>query len=216
MKLVSLNVGQPRLVDTPRGQILTSIFKDPVEGRRKVVPHNVEGDRQSDLTVHGGPKKAVYAYALEHYGYWAEALSDFPLTHGAFGENLTIGGLLESEIHIGDLVEIGTTRLRVTQPRMPCYKLALRFDRPDMVKKFWLSGRSGVYFSVEQAGEIAAGDQVRVIETHPLRVSIADVVGLYKGEHGDQDLFERFMAAPVAGSWKEGIRDRWAASQKNN
>jgi MOSC domain-containing protein YiiM len=211
MKLISVNVGQPRVVETARGDILTSIFKDPVEGRRRIVPHNVEGDRQSDLTVHGGPRKAVYAYAREHYEYWADTLPDNPLPFGVFGENLTIDGLLEGDIHIGDVVEMGTAKLRVTQPRMPCVKLAIRFNRSDMVRHFWKSGRSGVYFSVEESGEVGAGDDVRIVEMHPLKVSIADVVSLYKGESNDADLYERFMASPLSGSWKEDIRERWTA-----
>src|SRR5947209_313307 len=188
MRLLSLNVAQPSVVKTPRGNVLTSIFKQPVEGRRRIVPHNVEGDRQADLTVHGGPRKAVYAYAHEHYNYWAEQLPTVALPFGAFGENLTVEGLTESNIHIGDLVGIGTTKLRVTQPRMPCGKLNLRFDRPDMVKKFWHSGRSGVYFSVEQSGDVGPNDEVQILEAHTLKVSIADVIRLYKGESEDQEL----------------------------
>jgi len=210
MRLAAVSVGQPRMIQTPRGGILTSIFKEPAPGRRKVVRHNVEGDRQADLTVHGGPRKAIYAYAAEHYSYWTKTLPQSPLPFGMFGENLTVEGLLETDIHIGDLVEIGTARLRVTQPRMPCFKLALRFDRADMVKLFWKSGLSGVYFSVEQEGEIEAGDEVRALERHAGKVSIADVVSLYKGESSDAGLYARFMAAPVAGSWKEGVRERWA------
>ena len=209
MKLISLNVGQPRVVETTRGDLLTSIFKEPVEGRRKIVPHNVEGDRQADLTVHGGPKKAVYAYSEEHYAYWADALPHASLPFGAFGENLTVSGLLESEIHIGDVVKIGTAKLRVTQPRMPCVKLAVRFGRADMVKLFWQSNRSGVYFSVEEAGEAGAGDEVSIVERNGLGVSVADVVSLYNGESDDRELYERFLASPLAGSWKQGIRERW-------
>jgi MOSC domain-containing protein YiiM len=209
MKLAALSVGQPRIVETPHGGILTSIFKEPVAGRRRVVRHNVEGDKQSDLSVHGGPKKAVYAYAVEHYPYWAKALPDSSVTFGMFGENLTVEGLIEKNIHIGDLVEIGTARLRVTQPRMPCFKLALRFDRADMVKRFWKSGRSGVYFSVEQEGEIGAGDEMQIVELDAGKVSVSDVVDLYKGESNDANLYTRAMAAPIGGSWKEGIRERW-------
>jgi MOSC domain-containing protein YiiM len=210
MRLSAVSVGQPRVIQTPRGDVLTSIFKEPVQGRRKVVQHNVEGDRQADLSVHGGPKKAIYAYAADHYSYWAKNLPHIAVNFGMFGENLTVEGLLETAIHIGDLVEIGTARLRVTQPRMPCFKLALRFDRPDMVKLFWKSGLSGVYFSVEQEGVIEAGDELRTVEQHASKVSVADVVTLYKGESSDADLYARFMAAPIAGSWKEGVRERWA------
>jgi MOSC domain-containing protein YiiM len=176
-----------------------------------VVQHNVEGDRQADLTVHGGPNKAVYAYAFEHYAYWSQALPNHELPCGAFGENLTVEGLLESEIHIGDAVEIGGARLRVTQPRMPCAKLALRFERPDMVKLFWKSARSGVYFAVEQPGVICAGDDVRIVERDAQNVSVAEVISLYTGEAAQQELYKRFMAAPIGGSWKEGIRERWAS-----
>lgn len=208
MKLISLNVGLPRLVDVAYGQILTSIFKQPVEGRRRIAPHNVDGDRQSDLTVHGGPAKAVYGYAWDHYDYWAATLPDTSFSAGMFGENLTLEGLFEEDIHIGDLLAVGTARLRVTQPRMPCFKLALRFDRPDMVKRFWKSSRSGVYFAVEEAGDAGAGDDVQILESHPLKVSVADVVRMYKGESNDQELYERIMAVPLAGGWREGIIER--------
>jgi MOSC domain-containing protein YiiM len=119
--------------------------------------------------------------------------------------------LFESDIHIGDIVAAGTARLRVTQPRMPCVKLAIRFGRPDMVKLFWNSNRSGVYFAVDQAGDVGAGDEIRIVEAHPLKVSVADVVSLYKGETSDSNLFERVIASPLSGSWKEDIREQWAA-----
>lgn len=209
MRVVSLNVGQPRIIETPRGGVLTSIFKEPVDGRRKIVPHHVEGDRQADLRVHGGPGKAVYAYSAEHYDYWAKELVGDEMQFGKFGENLTVEGLAEADTCIGDLFEVGTAVLRVTQPRMPCVKLAIRFERSDMVKRFWKSGRSGIYFAVEREGEVAAGDEVRRMEAHPLRVSVSDVVRLYKGETSDSRLYERFIDAPVSGSWKEEIREKW-------
>ena len=213
MKLVSVNVGEPRLIETPNGKVLTSIFKEPVEGRRQIVPHNVEGDRQADLSVHGGPKKAIYAYALDHYPYWTKELADskpfLKFDYGMFGENLTVEGLLETNTHIGDLFQLGTAHLRVTQPRMPCFKLALRLERSDMVKRFWKSGLSGIYFSIEQAGDIGAGDELRLLEADRHAVSIADVVGLYKGESDDAELFQRVLAAPIAGSWRQHIQERW-------
>ncbi len=210
MKLVSLNLGVPRIVETPRGGILTSIFKEPVAGRRMVAPHNIEGDKQADLTVHGGPHKAVYGYSWDHYPYWRNELNEPDLLVGAFGENLTIEGLSEENLHIGDVVEIGTARLRVTQPRMPCYKLALRFDRPDMVKRFWKSRLSGFYFAIETPGELGAGDALHIVETHPLNVSIADVVRMYQGDSNDEDLYQRVIASPLRGSWRQGIQERWA------
>ena len=208
MRIVSVNVGTPREVETPRGIVLTSIFKSPVYGIKAVRNFNIEGDRQADLTVHGGKNKAVYAYAWEHYSYWKHELGE-ELTPGHFGENLTTEGLLEEEIRIGDQFRAGSAVLQVTQPRMPCAKLALRFGRPDMVKRFWRSGFSGVYFAIAVEGELEAGDTLEKISSPARTVSIADVVRLYKGETDDKELFERAMAAPISGSWKEEIQERY-------
>ena len=206
MRVLSVNVAQPREVETPRGIVLTSIFKEPVAGRVAVRGNQLVGDSQSDLTVHGGPHKAVYAYASEHYAYWQNALRR-KLEPGSFGENLTTEGLLESSARIGDLYRVGSARLRVTQPRMPCFKLALRFQLPTMVKLFWKSNLSGIYFSVAQEGEIAAGDAIELLESDPAGVTVAEVLRVYKGEDDDKDLFERLMAAPLSGSWKQDIRE---------
>ena len=208
IRIVSLNVGTPREVETPRGIVLTSIFKSPVHDRRAARGFNIEGDRQADLTVHGGMNKAVYAYAWEHYSYWKHELKE-ELTPGHFGENLTTEGLLEEEIQIGDQFRVGSVVLQVTQPRMPCAKLALRFGRPDMVKRFWQSGFSGGYFAIAKEGELEAGDTFERISSPPGTVSVADVVRLYKGETDDKELFERTMAAPLSGCWKEEIQERY-------
>lgn len=168
--------------------------------------YNLAGDRQSDLRVHGGPYKAVYLYPFEHYAYWQEELPDADLPYGAFGENLTTEGLTEDALHIGDQVRIGSAILQVTQPRMPCYKLALRFGRADMVKRFWASGRSGIYFSVVEEGELESGDRIDVIATDPHRVSVRDVVRLFKREVEDDELRERVLKAPLYGSWKRDIQ----------
>jgi MOSC domain-containing protein YiiM len=151
--VLSVNVGQPTQVPVTYGTVLTSIFKSPVASRVAVRRHNIEGDRQSDLTVHGGPNKAVYCYASEHYSYWREQLPDKDLSvFGAFGENLTTEGIGEADIKIGDRFRVGSAVLQVTQPRMPCFKLNVRFDSPAMVKRFWQSGRSGIYFAVVEEG----------------------------------------------------------------
>jgi MOSC domain-containing protein YiiM len=205
-RVVTVNVGQPRQVETPRGIVLTSIFKSPVEGRLAVRGNNVAGDRQSDLTVHGGPKKAIYSYAWEHYAYWTEALRR-DLTPGSFGENLTTEGLLETDVEIGARYRVGSAVLQVTQPRMPCYKLALRFELSSMVKLFWQSGFSGIYFSVVEEGEIGAGDSLELL-AGGAGVTIADVVTVYKGEHKTADLLERVLAAPLSGSWRQEILER--------
>jgi MOSC domain-containing protein YiiM len=191
--------------------ILTSIFKSPVTGRVPIRGHNLEGDRQSDLTVHGGPYKAVYAYAAEHYDYWAEQLPGFELSAGMFGENLTTAGLDENVVKIGDRYAFGSAVLQVTQPRMPCYKLALRFGLADMVKRFWQSGRSGIYFSVVKEGDVAAGDRIEKAADGPEEVTVADVVRLYRGAEESQELLERVLRAPLFGDWKREIVERRAS-----
>jgi len=204
MRVLSVNVGQPREVETPRGIVLTSIFKEPVEGRVAVRGNNLVGDAQADLRVHGGPNKAIYAYASEHYPYWTTTLHR-TLKPGSFGENLTSEGLLESQVRIGDLYRLGSALLRVTQPRMPCAKLALRFALPSMVKLFWKSNLSGIYFSVAEEGEIGAGDEIELLETDPASVTLAEVLRVYKGEDDDKVLLERLLASPLSGSWKQDI-----------
>jgi MOSC domain-containing protein YiiM len=176
VKLVAISVGRPRELDWQGEKVLTSIYKEPVAGRVRVRPLNIEGDQQSDLEVHGGADKAVYAYPSEHYAFWREQLSGVGLPWGAFGENLTVEGLLEDQVHIGDRFRAGSAEFVVTQPRMPCYKLALRFGRPDMVKRFLRSGRTGFYLAVLQEGEIGAGDAIEPSGRAPQRTSIAAVV----------------------------------------
>ena len=159
---MSINVGLPRQVEWRGDTVTTAIFKTPVSGPVAVGALNLEGDRQADLTVHGGERKAVYVYPGEHYAYWRRELPDADLGPGAFGENLTTDGLIEGDVGPGDLLEIGTAAFVVTIPRMPCYKLALRFDRLDMVKRFWRSRRSGFYLSVARPGTMTAGDPIRL------------------------------------------------------
>ena len=209
-RILSINVGQPREVQAGNRRVLTSIFKTPVQGPVALRRYNIEGDHQSDLTVHGGPNKAVYLYPSEHYPFWAAQLPDMPLPPGAFGENLTTEGMLEEEVHIGDVFRIGTAAVKVSQPRMPCFKLAIRMNRPDMVRRFWASGRPGIYFSIVEEGEFQTGDGIDLLEGDPRRVSVADVVRVYKRETEDSDLFSRLMEAPLSGSWKKEIRERWA------
>jgi MOSC domain-containing protein YiiM len=191
--------------------VLTSIFKSSIEGRVAVRRHNIDGDRQADLTVHGGPNKAVYSYPFEHYSFWREQLPDMVLSNGVFGENLTTQGLLESSACIGDQFQFGSAVLQVTQPRMPCYKLGIRFGRADMVKRFWKSGRSGIYFSVIKEGDVAQGDAIERTAEGRDSVSVADVVRLYVGDETSLELFERALRSPLSGSWKEELQERWRA-----
>ncbi len=160
-RVVSLNVGTPQPLVTPdRGEVLSAIVKAPVTGRRRVVRHHVDGDAQANLAVHGGERKAVYAYPYEHYGPWSRELGRQGLALGLFGENLTTEGLLETGVRIGDRYGVGTALLEVTQPRSPCYKLAGHIGVPDFIRRFAASGRCGWYLRVVEEGEIAAGDWI--------------------------------------------------------
>jgi MOSC domain-containing protein YiiM len=211
MHITSVNVGTPQQITVPYGMVLTAIFKSPVEGRVSVKYHNIEGDRQADLTVHGGPKKAVYAYPSEHYAYWHEKLPDMELPPGVFGENLTTTGLLETEVFIGDRYRFGSAVLEVTQPRMPCFKLGIRFDRADMVKLFWQSKKSGIYFSITEEGDLAAGDRIECIERAQDSIAVADVVRLYMREEHSQEVLQQALRSSLSGSWKEELLERWMA-----
>jgi MOSC domain-containing protein YiiM len=214
MKLISLNVGLPREVAW-RGQIVsTGIFKQPVEGRVALRKLNLDGDRQADLSVHGGANKAVYCYPLAHYDYWKKELPGRELPLAMFGENLTADGLLEDSVHLGDRFSVGSAELVVTQPRLPCYKLGVRFQSDDMVRRSLASGRTGFYFAVTREGEVGAGDQIEVIARDPNAVSISEITRLYVAKrYGDADVASVRRALRVAAlpeGWKEYFRNRLA------
>ena len=191
LKLLSVNVGMPREVDWHGRPVRTSIFKSPVLGPIRVATLNLEGDEQSDLTVHGGVHKAVYAYPSEHYPFWRKEISGLELPWGAFGENFTTEGLLEEAVHIGDRLRVGSVELVVTQPRMPCFKLGIRFGRPEIVKRFLQSGRSGFYLAVLQEGRVTTGDSMEWLTRNEHAVTVSDVVNLYKVDAPNQDLLRR-------------------------
>src|SRR5467141_3049647 len=192
-RLVSVNVGQPRQVGWKGTLVSTSIFKSPIEGPVDVKTLNLRGDQQADLSVHGGPDKAIYAYPSEHYAYWRTQLPLAGLLWGAFGENLTTAGLLEDQLHIGDRLRIGSALLGVTQPRVPCYKLTIRFDRDDMIKRFIASRFSGHYFAVVEEGQLANGSTMEVVGRDPNAVSVSDINHLYYGESHDHELLRRVL-----------------------
>jgi MOSC domain-containing protein YiiM len=196
MRLISVCVGVPREVDWKGKSVTTGIFKQPVDGRVMMRSLNLDGDRQADLTVHGGVEKAVYAYPVEHYAYWRQEFPNEELPWGAFGENLTVEGLLESEVNIGDRFRIGTAEVMVTQPRFPCFKLNLKFGRDNMVKRFLNSRLSGIYFSVVQEGEIGAGDAITLVSRDDHNVTVADIVQIYVREASD-DLVRRAIQVPA-------------------
>jgi MOSC domain-containing protein YiiM len=206
MHVISVNVGRPRDVEWHGRTVRTSIWKDPVQGPVRVTPLNLEGDEQSDLSVHGGRDKAVYAYPAEHYEYWRQELGLDALPWGAFGENLTTAGIVEGEIGVGDTIRIGSVDLVVTQPRMPCFKLGIRFGRDDMVKRFLHSGRSGFYLAVVREGELTAGGALEMLSRDSHGVTVAAVAALDGGVF-DPDLARRALAVPaLADSWKRHLR----------
>jgi MOSC domain-containing protein YiiM len=209
MRIVSLNVGLPREVEWRGKTVRTSIFKTPVENRRHVTTLNVDGDEQSDLSVHGGVDKAVYAYPSEHYAYWRSELPDVDVPWGAFGENLTTEGVLEEALHVGDHLQIGSAELVVTQPRMPCFKLGIRFGRPDIVKRFLQSRRTGFYLAVLREGEIGAGDTIARTARGDGGLSIADVTNLYTVDSENQELLRRATrSSALPESWRDYFRKR--------
>ena len=202
MKLVSLNVGLPREVTWNGQTTLTGIFKDPVDGPVMMRRLNLDGDRQADLSVHGGPTKAVYAYPVEHYSYWKEQLPEQELLFGAFGENLTTKGMDEDSICIGDRFSIGKARVIVTEPRMPCFKLAIRFGRPDMLKRFLKSQRTGFYFGVLEEGEVQTGDEIALLDRDMTGLKVADVTQLYTTERDNAALLAKAISV-------EALPDKW-------
>jgi MOSC domain-containing protein YiiM len=209
MKLLSISVGLPREIEWKGKLVRTSIFKASVPGRVRVSQLNLEGDQQSDPSVHGGIDKAVYAYPSEHYSFWRKELPGMDLPWGVFGENLTTEGLLEEAVHIGDRFRVGSAEFAVTQPRMPCFKLGIRFDRPDIVKRFLHSGRSGFYFAVLKEGEVTAGDSIELLERDEHGVTVADIVNLYGRDAANQELLRRVSELPsLPKSWRDYFRKR--------
>ena len=203
MELISLNVSLPRDVIWKGRTVTTGIFKEPVAGSVRLRKLNLDGDRQADLSVHGGPDKAVYAYPSEHYAYWRGELVRPELTWGMFGENFTADGLLEKETNIGDKFRIGSALVMVTQPRMPCYKLGIKFGQDDMLKRFLTSLRSGFYFSVLEEGEVAAGDEIKLVARDPNNVTIEDITKLYSTGR-DNDVLKRraIEVEALPASWR--------------
>jgi MOSC domain-containing protein YiiM len=211
MKLVSVNVGLPRVVMSNGDPVSTGIFKEPVTGRIMLRTLNLDGDRQADLSVHGGPSKAVYAYPSEHYEYWKREFPEMKLPWGMFGENFTTAGLLESELNIGDKFRVGSATLMVTEPRIPCYKLGIRFGRPDIVKRFLASERTGFYFAVLQPGEVGAGDSIERVERNADGLPVSDITALYTREKSNVGLLRRAMEVEaLPESWKNYFQHRLA------
>ena len=204
MNLVTVSVGRPREISWQDRVVRTSIFKTPVDGRVRVSRLNLDGDEQSDLLVHGGPDKAVYAYPVEHYAPWQTELALADLPHGSFGENLTVDGLIETEVAIGDEYRIGTAEFIVTQPRLPCFKLGIRFARSDIVKLFFDSGRTGFYLRVTREGEIGAGDSIERLTQDTKGLTIQRVFDLYSANAAKPEDLKLASEHPaLAAGWRK-------------
>jgi len=213
MNILSVNVGQPRAIFHEGRPLCTGIFKLPVEGRVQVAVLNLAGDRQADLTVHGGPSKAVYAYPAEHYAFWRHEFAGGAFPWGSFGENLTTAGIFEEELYIGDRLCAGSVELVVTQPRLPCYKLNVRFNRNDMAKRFLRSRRTGFYCAVAREGNIGAGDTIQFLSRDENRVSVADITRLYASGKNDFAGMRRAVSVPdLPESWRDYFHERLQAS----
>jgi MOSC domain-containing protein YiiM len=203
MKVLSLNVGLPREVTWQGRLVTTGIFKEPIQGRVMMRTLNLDGDQQADLTVHGGVSKAVYAYPSEHYNYWRTELPGMDLSWGMFGENFTTEGLLEDGVYIGDRFRIGKREVTVTEPRMPCYKLGIKFGRADIIKRFLASRRTGFYFAVMGEGMVGAGDDVELIGREQQEISVADITRLYAFDKDDvKSLRRAIQVEALPQSWK--------------
>ena len=208
MKLLSVNVGLPRLLAWQGTTFQTGIFKTSVQGPVMLRATNLDGDRQADLTVHGGPEKAVYSYPSEHYPAWQTELEEPHLPPGSFGENFTTEGMAEAEVSIGDRYRIGSALVQVTTPRLPCFKLEAKFKREDIIKRFVQNGRCGFYFSVIDEGEVAAGNEITLIERELQTLSVADVNRLYTSAAPDREKLKRAIDVKhLPQSW----RDRFCA-----
>jgi MOSC domain-containing protein YiiM len=212
MKLVSVNVGLPRDVLWHGRTVTTGIFKEPVAGRVALRKLDLDGDRQADLGVHGGEYKAVYCYPIEHYDYWKKELPGRELPMGMFGENFTTDGLPQDDVHLGDRFSVGSAEVVVTQPRLPCYKLGVRFGSDDMVRRFLASGRTGFYLAVAREGEVGAGDEIKVISRDANAVPVSEITRLYVAKRYDEaDVASVRRALGVAAlpeSWKGYFRER--------
>jgi MOSC domain-containing protein YiiM len=215
-KILSVNVSFPKEVDFEGQKVITGIFKEPIEGRVKLRTLNLDGDKQADLTVHGGSDKAVYAYPIEHYEFWRKVYPDMKMLNGMFGENFTTESLMEAEVNVGDVFRIGSSKVIATQPRMPCYKLGVKFGHMYVLKKFLASGRSGIYFKVLEEGEVGAGDSIIRIRKDINRIGISDIVRLYASNREDIKIMQRAVKVEtLPDGWKHYFYEQIRRIEKN-
>jgi MOSC domain-containing protein YiiM len=216
VKVVSVNVGLPRIVKFGKETVTTGIFKNPVDKRINLKKLNLEGDRQADLTVHGGPDKAVYSYPFEYYDFWKKEFPGISFNWGMFGENLTTEGLFESKVNVGDIFQIGSSQIVVTQPRMPCYKLGIKFGRMDVIKKFLESEKSGIYFKVIKEGEIGTNDTIKLIKKDDNNVTIKNIVELVTKEDKENTILmeKAIKVQDLPQGWKQYFLEKLSHLKK--
>jgi MOSC domain-containing protein YiiM len=202
-KVISLNVALPRAVKFRGQAVITGIFKEPVKGRIKLRRLNLDGDKQADLTVHGGPDKALYAYPAEHYYYWRKRLPNMKLPWGMFGENLTTEELFEDQVNIGDVFRIGSSKVVATQPRMPCYKLGVKFGSMDIVRQFMESKLTGIYFRVLKEGDVGAGDKIELISRDENNVTVKDIVRLVSSRRDEATIQRAVHIKALPEAWRQ-------------
>jgi MOSC domain-containing protein YiiM len=212
MKVLSINVGLPKKVLFNGQTVTTAIFKDPVKGSITLHKLNLDGDRQADLTVHGGVDKAVYSYPAEHYDYWRKQFPNLDIKWGMFGENFTTEGLIEDTVNVGDQFQIGSAKLMATQPRMPCYKLGIRFGHMEIIRKFLVSGRPGIYFKVLKEGQVQISDKIESVRKDENNVTVKDIVHLYITRDHAVDNIETMRRAIKINALPEG----WKYEFKQN
>ena len=209
MKIISLNVGMPRIVEYNGEPVATGIFKEPVRGPVILRTLNLDGDRQADLSVHGGIRKAIYGYPAEHYEFWRRELPEMDLPYGMFGENFTTEGLFEDKLNVGDRFRVGKAELMVTEPRLPCYKLGIKFGRVDIIKRFLQSRRTGFYFAVLKEGEVKAGDEIELVSRDENNITVSDITRLYAFEKEDRETLRRVVKLEaLSESWREYFVNR--------
>jgi MOSC domain-containing protein YiiM len=207
-QLLSINVGRPRLVPRGDGTVLSAIWKEPVSGPVAARGVNLDGDDQADRSVHGGVDKAIYAYAREDAAWW-EAQLETSLGPGAFGENLTVAGIDLSEMEVGQRWRVGSAMLEISEPRLPCFKLGLRFGDPKMVRLFALAGRTGTYLRIVEEGVLEAGDAIAVGPAPGHGVTVATIAAAVLRDHS---LAARMLEAPqLSEHWREWAQERAAA-----
>jgi ferredoxin-NADP reductase/MOSC domain-containing protein YiiM/ferredoxin len=206
-KLLSVNVGLPKDVAWQGRTVFTGVFKDSVPGPRRVRRLNIDGDGQGDLSGHGGEQRAVFVYQIDSYRHWERELGRTDLVYGQFGENLTVEGLGDDEVCIGDRYRIGTATFEVTQPRVTCYRVGIRMNDPRIPALLVSHKRPGFYFRVIEEGEVEAGDEITKVSSGPEQITVAEVDGLlYLPGHPRQELLRALRVPALSPGWQGSFR----------